>query len=104
MLDPAREERDLHIRAAGIFLMQLELLEIRRLRVLCHFGSAYSKRRTHFRNWLVRFGVPKRGCDAHDRPQRVQTLPFRSNRFLIQNVQSSRVDGLSVFMGIADGR
>ena len=36
MLDPVREKCDLHIRAAGIFLMQLELLEIRRLVALSH--------------------------------------------------------------------
>ena len=36
MLDPAREKCDLHIRAAGIFFMQLELLEIRRLVALSH--------------------------------------------------------------------
>ena len=36
MLDPAREKCDLHICAAGIVLMQLELLEVQRLRVLCH--------------------------------------------------------------------
>jgi hypothetical protein len=40
MLDPARKKRDLHIRAAGIFLMQLELLEIRRLVALCHNKGA----------------------------------------------------------------
>src|SRR5215471_480538 len=36
MLDPPREKRDLHIRAAGVFIMQLELLEIQRLVALCH--------------------------------------------------------------------
>lgn len=36
MLDPVREECDLYIRAAGIFIMQLELLEIRRLVALSH--------------------------------------------------------------------
>ena len=36
MLDPVREKCDLHIRAAGIFVMQLELLEIRRLVALGH--------------------------------------------------------------------
>jgi hypothetical protein len=36
MLDPVREKCDLHIRAARIFIMQLELLEIRRLVALCH--------------------------------------------------------------------
>jgi hypothetical protein len=36
MLDPVREKCDLHIRAAGIFVMQLELLEIQRLVALCH--------------------------------------------------------------------
>ena len=36
MLDPVREKCDLHIRAARIFVMQLELLEIRRLVALCH--------------------------------------------------------------------
>ena len=36
MLDSAGEKCDLHIRAAGIFVMQLELLEIRRLVALCH--------------------------------------------------------------------
>jgi hypothetical protein len=36
MLDPMREKCDLHIRAASIFVMQLELLEIRRLVALGH--------------------------------------------------------------------
>src|SRR6478752_7381569 len=36
MLDPAGEKCDLHIRAAGIFVMQLELLEIHRLIALSH--------------------------------------------------------------------
>jgi hypothetical protein len=36
MLDPAGEKCDLHIRAAGIFVMQLELLEIRRLVAVSH--------------------------------------------------------------------
>ena len=36
MLDPAGEKCDLHVRAAGIFVMQLELLEIQRLVALCH--------------------------------------------------------------------
>ena len=36
MLDPVREKRDLHIGAAGIFVMQLELLEIQRLIALSH--------------------------------------------------------------------
>ena len=36
MLDPVREKRDLDIRAAGIFVMQLELLEIQRLSALSH--------------------------------------------------------------------
>ena len=36
MLDPVREKCDLHIRAAGIFVMQLELREIRRLVALSH--------------------------------------------------------------------
>jgi len=36
MLDPAGEKCDLHIRAAGIFVMQLELLEIHRLVAVSH--------------------------------------------------------------------
>jgi len=36
MLDPVREKCDLHIRAAGVFVMQLELLEIQRLVTLSH--------------------------------------------------------------------
>ena len=40
MLNPVRKKCDLHIRAAGIFLMQLELLEIRRLVALCHNEGA----------------------------------------------------------------
>ena len=40
MLDPAGEKCDLHIRAARIFLMQLELLKIRRLVALCHNEGA----------------------------------------------------------------
>ena len=40
MLDPASEKCDLHIRTAGIFLVQLELLKIRRLVALCHNEGA----------------------------------------------------------------
>lgn len=40
MLDPAGEKCDLHICAAGVFFMQLELLEIRRLIALCHNEGA----------------------------------------------------------------
>ena len=40
MLDPVRKKCDLHVRAAGIFLMQLELLEIRRLVTLYHNEGA----------------------------------------------------------------
>jgi len=36
MLDSAGKKCDLHIRAARIFVMQLEFLEIRRLVALCH--------------------------------------------------------------------
>jgi hypothetical protein len=36
MLDPAGEKCDLHIRAAGIFVMQLDFLEIHRLVALSH--------------------------------------------------------------------
>ena len=40
MLNPVREKCDLHIRAAGIFFMQLELLEIQRLVALSHNEGA----------------------------------------------------------------
>jgi hypothetical protein len=40
MLDPAGHKCDLHIRAAGILFMQLELREIRRLVALCHNEGA----------------------------------------------------------------
>ena len=36
MFDPAGEERDLHICTAGIFVMQLELFEIRSLVAVSH--------------------------------------------------------------------
>jgi hypothetical protein len=36
MLDSPGKKCDLHIRTAGIFLMQLELLETQRLTALCH--------------------------------------------------------------------
>jgi hypothetical protein len=40
MLDPTGQKCDLHIRATGIFFMQLELIEIRRLVALCHNEGA----------------------------------------------------------------
>ena len=40
MLDPAGQKCDLHIRAASIFFMQLELRETRRLVALCHNEGA----------------------------------------------------------------
>jgi hypothetical protein len=36
MLDPVSEKRYLHISAPGIFVMQLELLEVQRLVTLSH--------------------------------------------------------------------
>src|SRR5437763_10645651 len=36
MLNPTSEKCDLHIRAAGIFVMQLKLLEAQRFTALCH--------------------------------------------------------------------
>jgi hypothetical protein len=39
MLDPAGEKRHLHIRAAGIFIVQLKLPQTQRFRVLCHFEA-----------------------------------------------------------------
>jgi len=39
--DPASQQRDLHIGAAGVLSVQLELLDIQRFRVLSHFESAY---------------------------------------------------------------
>lgn len=40
MLDPVGEKCDLHIRAAGIFFMQLELCKVGRLITLCHNEGA----------------------------------------------------------------
>ena len=40
MLDPAGEKCDLHIRAAGVVFMQLELLKAQRLGALCHNEGA----------------------------------------------------------------
>jgi hypothetical protein len=40
MLDPAREKCDLHICAARIFVMQLELLKTQRFVALCHNEGA----------------------------------------------------------------
>ncbi len=40
MLDAVREKCDLHIRAAGIFVMQLDLLEFQRLVALSHNEDA----------------------------------------------------------------
>jgi len=40
MLDPVREKCDLHIRAAGIFFMQLELFKTQRLVAFCHNEGA----------------------------------------------------------------
>jgi hypothetical protein len=37
--DPAREERDLHIGAARVLPMQLELLDVQRFRILSHFEA-----------------------------------------------------------------
>ena len=39
--DPLRQQRHLNVSAARILLMQLELLEIHRFRILCHKRSAY---------------------------------------------------------------
>src|SRR5438093_7831574 len=40
MLDTAGQKCDLHIRAAGIFVMQLKLLETQRFAALCHNEAA----------------------------------------------------------------
>ena len=57
MLDPAGEKCDLHIRAAGIFVMQPELLEIRRLVALSHNEVAILDRRIDFGNRTTRVRV-----------------------------------------------
>ena len=54
MLDSAGEKCDLHIRAASIFVMQLELLEIQRLVALSHNEGAYCSRGIDFRNRATR--------------------------------------------------
>ena len=52
MLDPASEKCDLHICAAGIFVMQLELLEAQRFRALCHKRRAIVSEESHFASLL----------------------------------------------------
>ena len=37
--DPARQKRDLHIGAASVFPVQLELLDVQRFRILSHFEA-----------------------------------------------------------------
>jgi hypothetical protein len=37
--DPARTQRNLHVGAAGVLPVQLELLDIQRFRVLSHFEA-----------------------------------------------------------------
>jgi hypothetical protein len=71
MLDPAGQKCDLHIRAAGIFVMQLELREIRRLVALSHneapivdeesiFATAQRDERwSSHRHFTLRFGLPR---------------------------------------------
>ena len=41
--DPAGEECDLHIRAAGILLVELELLHVHRVTAFCHKRSRYCR-------------------------------------------------------------
>jgi hypothetical protein len=41
--DPACQQRDLHIGAAGVLPVQLELLDIQRFGVFSHFESAYCR-------------------------------------------------------------
>ena len=41
--DPAGEERDLHIRAAGVLFVELELLHVHRVTAFCHKRSAYCR-------------------------------------------------------------
>jgi len=41
--DPFRQQRDLHVSAARVLLMQLELLEIRRSGVLSHKRGRYCR-------------------------------------------------------------
>ena len=48
MFDPVREKCHLHIRAPGIFIMQLELLEIRRLVALSHNEGATVEEKSIF--------------------------------------------------------
>ena len=48
MLDPASEKCDLHISAAGILVMQLELLEIQRLIALSHNEGPIVAEEPHF--------------------------------------------------------
>jgi hypothetical protein len=37
--NPVRQQRDLHVRAAGVLPVQLELLDVQRFRVLSHFEA-----------------------------------------------------------------
>ena len=59
MLDPAGKKCDLHIRAASIFFMQLELLEIRRLVAFSHNEAPIVAEESIFATVQPSF-VPKR--------------------------------------------
>jgi hypothetical protein len=41
--NPAGETRNLHVRAAGVPLMELELLHVHRVTAFCHKRSAHSR-------------------------------------------------------------
>jgi hypothetical protein len=89
MLDPVSEKCDLHIRAAGIFLMQLELLKIRRLVALCHNeGANVDEERV-----LATVGAPSSG-HATVRNARATLSTFLASLFLRISFE---LDAVSLF-------
>src|SRR6267378_5289943 len=108
MLDPAGQKCDLHIRAAGIFVMQLELREIRRLVALSHneapivteeaiFATAQrderwsSHRHSHVAFWVASPLVRERGSvRVNFRQLTVGTVPSPHSSPLQQGARQTR--------------
>jgi hypothetical protein len=81
MLDPVREKRDLHIRAAGIFVMQLELLEIQRLVTLSHNeGPIVAEEPIFATSQTARRRVPKPDAALVCRRTKVRALYATAHR------------------------
>jgi hypothetical protein len=107
--DPFRQQRDLHVSAARVLLMQLELLEIRRSGVLSHKRGRYCRvspsiRKFAFAGCAAAISTTRRGPSFQGpRPTTAATTPERKRD--IPTVRPAGIHGSTrkiVFDGIRE--